>query len=91
MRRVFGNAVVSMATLAVLLLALVSVDGRVRERIADVLTTPPSSAELAGARQQLQQVSTVVLTAARDQSIEHAPLVIFAAAATVLVIFMVRT
>jgi hypothetical protein len=29
--------------------------------------------------------------ALRDQSIEHAPLVIFGVAATVLVLFMVRT
>jgi hypothetical protein len=33
----------------------------------------------------------VVLVAVREQSIEHAPLVMFALAATVLVLFMLRT
>jgi hypothetical protein len=33
----------------------------------------------------------VVLSAARDHSIDNAPLMIFALAATVLVLFMLRT
>jgi hypothetical protein len=32
-----------------------------------------------------------VFDAARDQSVEHAPMVIFGVAATVLVVFMLRT
>jgi hypothetical protein len=90
MRRVFGDALVSIGTLVVLLLALVSVDARVRERVSNALFNP-SLSELADTGSQLRDLSMVVFSAAKDQSVEHAPLMIFAAAATVLVLFMVRT
>ena len=64
---------------------------RVRERVTDLLTSPPSSAEIAGVGAQVAQGVDVVYKAARDQSVEHAPLVIFGVAATVLVLFMLRT
>jgi len=91
MRRAISDALISMGALAVLLLALVSVDDRVRERITTMLAAPPSSAQIVGAGEKMREVSAIVVSAARDQSIEHAPLMIFAAAATVLVLFMVRT
>jgi hypothetical protein len=91
MRRAVSDALISMGALAVLLLALVSVDDRVRERITNMLAAPPSSAQIVGAGETIREVSAIVVSAARDQSIEHAPLMIFAAAATVLVLFMVRT
>jgi hypothetical protein len=90
MRRVIGDALVSVGTLGVLLVGLMSVDARVRERVAQVVTSP-GSADLTGAGLQVREVASVVLTAARDQSIEHAPLMIFTVAAVVLVLFMVRT
>jgi hypothetical protein len=91
MRRVITDALISMGALVLLLAGLVSIDDRVRERVTGLLTTPPSSAEIAGVGTQIQLVSTVVMKAARDQSVEHAPLMIFAVAATVLVLFMLRT
>jgi hypothetical protein len=90
MRRVIGDAMVSAGTLGLLLLALMSVDARLRERVAQIVTSP-SSADLTGAGAQVREVATVMLSAARDQSIEHAPLMIFTVAAVVLVLFMVRT
>jgi len=75
----------------VLLVALVSIDDRVRERVYGLLTTPPSSAQIAGVGSDIENVSTLMYKAARDQSVEHAPMVIFAVAATVLVLFMLRT
>ena len=53
--------------------------------------TPPNSSEIAGVGAQIQNVSTVVYKAARDHSVEHAPMVIFGVAAVVLVGFMLRT
>ena len=91
MRRVINDALISLGALVLLLVALVSIDDRVRERVTAMLSTPPSSAEIAGAGAQAGQISTLVYKAARDQSVEHAPMVIFGVAATVLVLFMLRT
>jgi hypothetical protein len=91
MRRVINDALISLGALALLLVALVSIDDRVRERVTQLLSTPPSSAEIAGAGVQIENVSMVLYKAARDQSVDHAPMVIFAVAAVVLVLFMLRT
>jgi hypothetical protein len=90
MRRVIGDAMVSVGTLGLLLLALTSVDARLRERVAQIVTSP-GSVDLRGTGAQVREVVSVFLSVARDQSIEHAPLMIFTAAAVVLVLFMVRT
>jgi hypothetical protein len=89
MRRAFGEALMSAGTVAVLLLALVAVDSRVRDEISRRVARP--SVELAGAGQHVRDLTSVIAEAARDQSLGHAPLLIFALAATVLVLLMLRT
>jgi hypothetical protein len=91
MRRGLGEAAISLLALGVLLAALVAVDDRVRERVVRFLGTKPNSAELVGAGKEISGVVAVVFDAVKDQSMAHAPLVIFALAATVLVLFMLRT
>ena len=91
MQRVIKDALISMGALVLLIVALVSIDDRLRERVTDILRRPPSSAEIAGTGAQVAQVSTVVFKAVRNQSVEHAPMVVFVVAATVLVLFMLRT
>jgi hypothetical protein len=91
MRRVINDGLISLGALVLLLVALVSIDDRVRERVTQLLTSPPSSAEIAGAGVQIENVSVVLFRAARNQSVDHAPLVIFSVAAVVLVLFMLRT
>lgn len=91
MRRVISDALISIGAVLLLLVALVSIDDRVRERVEGLLTTPPSSSEIAGVGAEIENVTTLMYKAARDQSVEHAPMVIFAVAATVLVLFMLRT
>jgi hypothetical protein len=90
MRRVFGDAVISLCAVLALLLMLVSVDPRVRYQIGSVWggSDTPSMTSLG---KELGEVSTVLLSAVRDHSIANAPLMIFALAATVLVLFMLRT
>jgi hypothetical protein len=44
-----------------------------------------------GAGKEVNAVVTIVFDVVKDQSVAHAPLVIFALAAMVLVLFMVRT
>ena len=50
-----------------------------------------SHMEIAAIATHVEEIVLVVIQAVRDQSIEHAPLVIFALAAAVLVLFMLRT
>jgi hypothetical protein len=90
MRRVFGDAVISLCAVLALLLMLVSVDPRVRYQVSGVWGGSDAS-PVTSIGQQLGEVSAVVLSAARDQGIDNAPLMIFALAATVLVLFMLRT
>ena len=91
MRRIFGDALISMGALAALLTALVFVDDRVREQVSLRFSGAHASTELAGAGSHLRDLVTVVIEAARNQSLEHAPMLIFGLAATVLVLFMLRT
>ena len=90
MRGVFGEALMSAGSVAVLLIVLVAADDRVREQISQRFMTRPS-VELASAGHQVSSLTSVIISAARSQSIAHAPLLIFALAASVLVLFMLRT
>jgi hypothetical protein len=89
-RRRFGETLVSIGAVAVLLLALVMFDNRVREQLSLRFSSRPS-VQLAAAGTQVSDLTSVIFDAARDQSIEHAPLMIFVLVAAVLVLFMLRT
>jgi hypothetical protein len=90
MRRVFGDAMISLCAVLLLLMMLVTIDPRVREQMSDVWRSRGGSA-VTSVSGQVQKVSTVVLSAARDHGVDNAPLMIFALVATVLVLFMLRT
>ena len=90
MRRAFGDAMISLGAVILLLMMLVTIDPRVREQVSGSLGGP-GSPRVATISSQMHEVTSVVLTAARDHSIDNAPLMIFALAATVLVLFMLRT
>ena len=87
-QRVWSDLALSGGVLLFVLIALISIDVRVREQVRAVLGST-SSVQAAGSR--IGEVGTVVFEAARTQSIDHGPLMIFIAAATVLVLFMVRS
>jgi hypothetical protein len=70
------------------LFALASVDARVRERVGDVLSRGDG---LASWGDRLSDLGSALTTAVRHQSIENAPLMIFAVVGAVLFLFMVRT
>ena len=80
----------SVGAVVILLLALIAFDDRVRDHISRRVVTHPS-VELASAGRQLQDFTSVIASAARDQSLGHAPLLIFTLVAAVLVLFMLRT
>jgi hypothetical protein len=88
MRRAFGDAMISISAVTLLLTLLITIDPRVREQVSGVMNGPGPVASISS---QLREVTSVVMSAARDHSIDQAPLMIFALAATVLVLFMLRT
>lgn len=90
MRRATKEALLSVTTVALVLLVLVGIDDHVRSEIALKFTANPTQ-EIAAAGQHARALTSVVAVAARHQSLEHAPMLIFALAATVLVLFMLRT
>ena len=94
MRRpsVFGGITAASGAVA-LVAGLAMIDLRVRDHVGLVLKGSPgnTSDELATIGARLQDLLLVAVQAVRNQSIEHAPLVIFALAALVLVLFMLRT
>jgi hypothetical protein len=90
MRRALGDVFLSTIAVATLLIALVAIDERVRLQVAELIDAQTSTS-VKDVSANLGDVVEVVATAVRDQGIEHATLVIFVLAATVLVLFMVRT
>jgi hypothetical protein len=90
MRRAFGDAMISLGAVLLLLMMLVTIDPRVREQVTGAWGGPQSPG-VATISNQMREVTSVVVSAARDHSIDNAPLMIFALAATVLVLFMLRT
>jgi hypothetical protein len=90
MRRVFREALMSAGTVVILLLVLIAVDDRVRDHVSRRVVAHPS-VEVTSVVRQVRDFTTVIAEAARDQSLGHAPLLIFTLAAAVLVLFMLRT
>ena len=90
MRRVFGDALISAAALVVLLVGLVAIDDRVRERVLSVIRTGEVSSSVGSITSMASDVAGVLVMAARDQSLDHAPLAVFVVAATALVLAMLR-
>jgi hypothetical protein len=90
MRRVFREALMSAGTVVILLLLLIAFDDRVRDQVSRRVVAHPSQ-ELASVGRQARDLTSVIAAAARDQSLGHAPLLIFTLGAAVLVLFMLRT
>jgi hypothetical protein len=90
LRRVFSDALISTAAVGSLLLVLVAADDRVRDQVQRFGAANASTA-LTQAGGQIHQALVIVMETLRDQSVEHAPLLIFALVATVLLLAMSRT
>lgn len=90
MRRLVNDALISVGAVMLLLAALVALDDRVRAYFVNTVSgATPGSAADAGTR--LGDLGSIVLAAARDQSLAYGPLAIFAVVAAVLLVLMVRT
>ena len=84
LRQTLGSAAVFVAILA----ALVSVDARVQERFTEVFAGGDG---LSPWGDRLGDLGTALIGALRHQSIENAPLLVFAAGGLVLFLFMVKS
>ena len=90
-RRAMNDALISITALTVLLALLAAVNGRVRHEVSSRLNAARAQTEVAEVAANVHSVADDLFDAARDQTIEHAPLAIFVIAACVLTIFMLRT
>jgi hypothetical protein len=90
-RRTLSDALISGSVLLILVVALVSIDPRVRDHVRTFISAPSSASTATGGSSSLGGIATAMIIAARDQSINHAPMMIFVVAATVLFVFMLRT
>ena len=91
LRRVFGDALISAVAAGSLLLILAATDDRVRDQVTRQFTGVHASEAVAQAGGHVRDLATIVIESVRDQSVEHAPLLIFVLVATVLLLAMTRT
>lgn len=89
MRRAVGDALVSAAALLLLLIGLVSIDVRLRDRVTQAVEAGPSVG-FGHLVSQAGHVGSVILTAMHEHSISEAPMMIFIVAAVALVVCMLR-
>jgi hypothetical protein len=78
----------SLTVFAIVLAGLVFVDLRVRDRFSALISGGDAGASLG---ERAGELGHALMTAVRYQSIENAPLLIFATVGAVLFVFMVRT
>lgn len=86
MRFGFRQAVISAVVFGAVLLALTSIDPRVHDQLTDLFTggtTPVGD--------RLGDLGTALWAAVRYQSIDNAPLLVFATVGTVLTLFMLKS
>jgi len=84
------QGIASAAIFAAVLLVLVSVDDRVRDRMND-LVRGGSGGSLTPWGDRAGDLGSALVAAVRYQSIENAPLLVFAAVGAVLVVFMLKS
>ena len=90
MRRKFVEIGMSIGAVGVLLLILVSFDSRVRQEFSQHWDAGPT-VEMTSAGQQASRLATVAVLAIREQAAAHTQILMMLIAATVLVLFMVKT
>ena len=90
-KRAIGDAAMSVGALCVLIVLLIGFNTPLREEVSRRIGAGRPGVQAANMESTVRNVASVLFVAARDQSIEHAPLVIFVFAAIVLFMFMLRT
>jgi hypothetical protein len=88
--RPLGDLLVSIGAVTLLLAVLVAVDGRVRDQVSLRMQGAAVRNELRDAGVQVRGLTALLMEVARDQTVEHAPMMLFVLTGCVLVIFMLR-
>ena len=83
----FREGILSVAVFGAILFALVSVDPRVEAQVTDLLRAGSVTSWSA----RLGDLGGALWGAARDHSIDNAPLLVFATVGTVLTLFMLKS
>jgi hypothetical protein len=83
----FREGFLSIAVFGAVLFALVSVDPRVEAQVTDLVR----GASVTSWTDRLGDLGGALWAAARDHSIDSAPLLVFAAVGTVLTLFMLKS
>jgi hypothetical protein len=91
MRRATTSFITTSSGLGAIVVGLAVIDERVRSEVGALLAGRATAGELAGFGARLQDLALIAIQAVRDQSIAHAPLTLFALAALVLFVLMMRT
>jgi hypothetical protein len=91
MRRATTSVITTGAGIGAIVVGLAVIDERVRSEVAALVTGRGAAGEIAGFGVRVQELGLIALQAVRDQSIEHAPLTLFALLALVLFVLMIRT
>jgi hypothetical protein len=81
------DGVISAAVFGAILFALVSVDPRVEAQMTDLVR----GASISSWNNRLGDLGGALWSAARDHSIDNAPLLVFATVGTVLTLFMLKS
>ena len=84
----FRQYALSITVFAIVFGGLISIDERVRDRFAAVVRGSDSVSSLGD---RVTDLGNALMTAARNQAIDNAPLVVFAVVGGVLFLFMFRT
>ena len=83
----FREGILSAAVFGAILFALVSVDPRVEAQVTDLLR----ASTVTSWSDRLGDLGGALWSAARDHSIDNAPLLVFATVGTVLTLFMLKS
>jgi hypothetical protein len=82
---------VSATVFSAVLFALVSVDPRVRDHVSDLFSGSGGGISVGSWSSRLGELGSALWMAARHQSIDNAPLLVFATVGAVLTLFMLRS
>ncbi|HWW89047.1 MAG TPA: hypothetical protein VNZ26_35885 [Vicinamibacterales bacterium] len=91
LRRWLTDALLTAGALMLVLAVLIGFDSRVREQVNDQIHGRRAASEIVSAGNGIRELATTIVQVAKDQSEEHASMMILAVAASVLVLFMLRT
>ena len=91
MQRRLNAGLAAIGSLAAVGVGMAVMNDRVRVQMTRIICGEGASPEVVSYAQHVNGAVLTALDTVRDQGMDHAPLTIFALAATVLLLFMLRT